>query len=313
MFSYVDVTGLVLNANGTPAAGQQVLAVLSSPMTNGNVVESGPYRTRTAADGSYRLRVPSTGDIGTYPATSHYTVTSGSQLSATITVPTAATPLPLAAAPVVGGAGAITSVNGHTGVVVLGASDVSADPVGTAASLTAGVPIVRKFPFAFDTAGLLTGHTVYTPTVGDILLDAWVEINIAWDGTTPKFDVGEFVGDSSYGWYNGVAGPVDMTQAWIQGIGTGFLNSSGSLTLSQASIFAAVNSQLLVPAIPSVPSAQQPLTFQALLGFGPATPGKFVGAGPVKICVSQDGTIVGGDPGSTQGAAILYLVTVTPR
>ena len=36
-----------------------------------------------------------------------------------------------------GGAGAITSVNGQTGVVVLGAADVSADPAGSAAAAEA--------------------------------------------------------------------------------------------------------------------------------------------------------------------------------
>lgn len=52
-----------------------------------------------------------------------------------------------------------------------------------------GVSIVRRFPFAFDTASLTTGAPLYTPTVNDILIDGWVEIVTAWDGTTPQGDV----------------------------------------------------------------------------------------------------------------------------
>jgi hypothetical protein len=64
-----------------------------------------------------------------------------------------------------------------------------------------GVPRVLAFPFAFDTPDLLTGAAVYTPTIGAVLLDAWVEIDIAWDGTTPLCDVGTLDVDSGVGWF----------------------------------------------------------------------------------------------------------------
>src|ERR1700747_2143590 len=56
-----------------------------------------------------------------------------------------------------------------------------------------GVPVVRKFPFSYNTPGLLTGATVYTPTIGDLLVGAWFEINTPWDGTTPLGEVGQFI------------------------------------------------------------------------------------------------------------------------
>jgi hypothetical protein len=33
---------------------------------------------------------------------------------------------------------------------------------------------------------------VYTPTIGDVLFDAWIEVRTPWDGTTPLCDYGVF-------------------------------------------------------------------------------------------------------------------------
>jgi hypothetical protein len=62
----------------------------------------------------------------------------------------------------------------------------------------AGATVVRAFPFAFDAAGLATGLALYTPTAGDKLLDAWLEIDTVWNGTTPLADVGVLSGGT--GW-----------------------------------------------------------------------------------------------------------------
>ncbi len=42
-----------------------------------------------------------------------------------------------------------------------------------------------RFPFAFDTAGILTGVVAYTPDAGDILIGTYWSTPTAWDGTTP--------------------------------------------------------------------------------------------------------------------------------
>lgn len=44
-----------------------------------------------------------------------------------------------------GGGGAVDSVNGHTGTVVLTATDVGADPAGTAASAVSEAGYSRSF------------------------------------------------------------------------------------------------------------------------------------------------------------------------
>ncbi len=188
----------------------------------------------------------------------------------------------------------VSVLNGATTLNFIGPGVVASDSGGGIAEVnipggsSAGAPVVRKFPFAFDTADILTGHTVYVPTIGDLLLDAWVEIDTAWDGTTPLFDFGTFVGATN-GIYGGANAPVALgSQDNDTGIGAGYLYSHTN-----------PNNDLQTLGVPT-------------LGVSRVAPGKFIAANPLKIVVSQDGTNVGADPGSTQGAAILYLVTCTP-
>ncbi len=167
---------------------------------------------------------------------------------------------------------------------------------------TPGVAIVRKFPFAFDSAGISTpggaipGFPVYVPTIGDILLDLWVEIGTAWDGLTPAGDVGMFTTGIG-GWFDqaGHGASIDMTVMdghEVQDVGflTAGHNQPTGL-LSETTL----------------------ATFVSPVGLGTRiVPGKFVTADPIKVVVSQDGTNTGADPGSAHGAAILYVVTATP-
>jgi hypothetical protein len=188
-----------------------------------------------------------------------------------------------------------TTVNPATSVAFSGAtvtdagSGVADVSVGAAAS---GSPRVLKFPFAYDTPGLLTGHAIYTPTIGDILLDAWFEIDTAWDGTTPLGDCGAFVG-VNYGAFAACTGAVHMSAEDQEVAGTGLLFSAAAANIPNELALAGIywNGDALV-------------TTRAIL--------KFTAANPIKVVVSQDGTNTGADPVSTQGAAILYLVVATP-
>lgn len=191
--------------------------------------------------------------------------------------------------------------------------------VGTKAAVdpgggSAGSPIVRKFPFAYNTPDLLTGAAVYTPTVGDILMDAWIEIDTAWDGTTPLGDIGEFDPGGSGGLFSSIASAVDMTIADFANnlANPGVLLSSSIRTLTAAYALATARDGLRTT------PGDNP---QGLTGIGNPTfldaeggllPARFTTADPIKVCVSQDGTNTGTDPGSTQGQAILFLVTATP-
>src|SRR5271156_4709185 len=70
----------------------------------------------------------------------------------------------------------------------------------------AGTMKINQFPFIYSDAGLSTGLSLYTPTIGDILYDAWIEVDTAWDGTTPTAEIGSFVG-TVVGWYTTLGAP----------------------------------------------------------------------------------------------------------
>lgn len=172
---------------------------------------------------------------------------------------------------------------------------------------------VRKFPFAFDTPGLLTGATLYTPTIGDVLLNAWVEIDTPWNGTTPLGDLGPFTTGNAGVYLSSINGPLDMTIA--DGIGAGWGNSV--LNGGQASSLSDVSALQVAAGLLITDAGLNPVS---LAVNGTSTPSfgsrempvRFVTADPLKFCVSQDGTNTGADPGATQGAAVLFLVTATP-
>ena len=172
---------------------------------------------------------------------------------------------------------------------------------------------VRGFDFAYNTPNILTGATLYTPTIGDILLDAWIEIDTAWDGTTPLVDASQFYSASGWWGFFG-AGPLDATVA-----DSAELDADGILSGSGAVRFSATGSpDLPVSSIPlselffaDVTTASIGTSAQSV-SYGRAVPAKFTSSNPVKVVVSQDGTTNGADPGSTQGAGVLYLVVASP-
>ena len=72
---------------------------------------------------------------------------------------------------------------------------------------SSGAAVIRHFPFTFASSGLFTtGTQLYTPSAGDILLDAWVEIDTIFNGTNPFFDLGTFVSGATTGlWDDGAS------------------------------------------------------------------------------------------------------------
>jgi hypothetical protein len=169
----------------------------------------------------------------------------------------------------------------------------------------AGVPVVRKFPFAFDTPGLATGYEVWTPNAGDLLLDAWFSIDAAWDGTTPLGDI-IIAGQAGavFGIFTSAIQGIDMTQGDTEAYGyvlgnTPTLAALGGVFASQVTMNVAGGTTLSL------------LALNKLGCYRPSAPVLPTDA-PLQVVVSQDGSNTGGDTGSTQGEAILYLITATP-
>lgn len=145
------------------------------------------------------------------------------------------------------------------------------------------VKIVGPFEVSFDSDDLTLGVELFTPNVGDVILDAWVEIDTAWDGTTPKGDIGTFA-DATSGLFVYQGGPaIDLTVADNQDAGSGLLlGNRTALSVASGAL-----GQRSAPMLVTNPN-------------------------PIKFVVSQDGTAGGNDPSSSQGLANVYFVVATP-
>lgn len=146
-----------------------------------------------------------------------------------------------------------------------------------------------KIPFAFDSPGLLAGtFEAYTPTVDDILEDAWFEPIEVWDVPVAVIaiaDIGQFVGGST-GWWGNIA----------YGGGNDLTNLRPALPDS------------LMTNLGYLPT----LLAAGILEPGMLVPARFTTTDPICICVSDSGSPGGMDPESTQGSGFLYLKVTTP-
>lgn len=186
----------------------------------------------------------------------------------------------------------VGTINGSTpisaAVTEITSTDLSvtvSNPTGPTVDLSVavspGILSHVQFPFAYDDANLNDGITCYTPTAGTWLYDAWIEVDTAWDGTTP---IGNF-GGTAYGLlFAGLTAGVNMSNPDTDGGNTGapIAGASGNTSLNALS-----NTT------------------------GPRQIGKWTSTDPLKVWVSQDGTIGGTAPGASQGAAILHLIILT--
>lgn len=165
--------------------------------------------------------------------------------------------------------------------------------MGDVHELGVGAPVVRAFPFAFDSPGILTagGCPLYVPDPGDLLLDAWIEIETVWDGTTPLGDIGLFGASKAGLWAT--------TDATLTLTTTPNMDDAESATATGLS---SPNGSLLFR-LGAFTSSTVP---------GGLLPAKFVTVDAICVCVSQTGVPGGANPVSSQGKAILYLVTCTP-
>lgn len=165
----------------------------------------------------------------------------------------------------------------------------------------AGSPVVRAFPFAYNSANLLTGRTVYTPTVGDVLLDAWIDVLVPWDDVNLALgDFGTFTGGVNRGLFAQIIG--DNSACPLMRVDQ--MGGASHLTYAQTAVIYA--SSYLLNVVNNSLEVGNP---GGTIGFAPRA---FLTADPIKVVVSQDGRVVGADPASTQGSAVLYLVTATP-
>ena len=166
---------------------------------------------------------------------------------------------------------------------------------GGGGGTTAGAPVVRgPYSFTYQTAGLTNGVAFYTPTIDDILIEAWIEVDTAFNGTTPHADISQFTGTSTpyglWGW-NGVTGfGIDLAQVDTLDAGGGPLTGANYVSGSAYNVSLA----------------------DAAPGHIRKAPIRFTTADPLLLVVSTDGTKGGTAVGGTTGAGRIYIVTATP-
>jgi hypothetical protein len=143
--------------------------------------------------------------------------------------------------------------------------------------------------FTFAGGGAL-GLALYVPTPGDVLMDAWICVFEEWDGTTPLGDFGFFqAGQPGFLATIGTAISVDSLQDMTAEVTTSPLGLS--IDPAKNNDVAALSSYSLS---------------------GQYVPGMFATGDPMCVVVTTTGLPGGAPPGSTKGAAALYLVTARP-
>jgi hypothetical protein len=139
--------------------------------------------------------------------------------------------------------------------------------------------------FDYATPDLVTGATVYTPYVGDWLIDGWIAVNVAFNGTTPLADFGLF----------GASKP-------------GFLNTLGTaasiVALQDMTTVAAVNTLGLLANAGNYNDAQGLSIYNATMT---PLPAQFASDDPIQVLVNQTGLPAGPDSVNTAGEASLFL------
>ncbi len=184
---------------------------------------------------------------------------------------------------------------GGGGVTEITSTDMSitvTNPSGPTVDLSASggsQPIkVVRVPFTHSDANT-NGVSIYTPTAGELLIDAFIIVTTAFNGTTPYADIGCF-GDNSRGFFD-----------WIGALPGGFpVDLTGVASVASATD-------------PGDGNIRDLRLAAALGGDGSSyTPIRFTNATPVLLVINTTG--FKGDPASSPsvGAGEVVLVIANP-
>lgn len=142
-----------------------------------------------------------------------------------------------------------------------------------------------QVPFNHATPGLTGGHAVYTPKKGQVLLDAWVEVDVAWQGGAQALlDLGTFAGTPE-GLFSSAGLQFDLANGDIESYGRGMLYNANNPSLAGAGITNGGTARI--------------------------APLRFTTTDPFKVVVSQNGKVGGDNPGSTQGSGKVFLLVAS--
>jgi hypothetical protein len=168
---------------------------------------------------------------------------------------------------------------------------VGSDKTVSAATLSSyGAVTLTSLAFAFDTAALTTGVAILTPAIGDVIYDIGVSVTVAFNGTTPKADVGTFNG-GNVGLFGELGTVVDLSNAddaVTDNAGLAVGHAANWLQASIGSVGAAASAAYI--------SGQLVVT----------------AANPLVLVVSQNGQKSGTAIGGSAGSGLVYVLHATP-
>jgi hypothetical protein len=158
-----------------------------------------------------------------------------------------------------------------------------------------GAPTWYKFDFSHDTPGLADGLDVYTPEIGDLLLDVGFVVPEVFNGTTPKADVG---GVQPYGaLFSDFTNSVDMSVA-----GAGWMAIAGDMEYMGSPNTGTTGGRFLSGVLDKYSDS-----LQRIVAYH-----RFVTTTPFKVWVTQDGWLGGAPVGGTTGEATMFFCVVRP-
>ena len=149
-------------------------------------------------------------------------------------------------------------------------------------ALVPGIP--NHVTFAFNHASATSANwaadgvavSSYSPTAGDVIQAAWIEIDTLFNGTTPHVDFGIFSGAL------GVFKELASAAILVSSADPALTDNTGLVKRQTAGLGSG--------------TAGMPLTFSA--------------ADALKVVLSEDGSLGGTAAGASAGAAVLHLIVV---
>jgi len=155
---------------------------------------------------------------------------------------------------------------------------------------SSGVRCLGPFTFSYNTPGLNAGIEFYTPTVNDVLVDAFVTARVGFNGTTPKFDFGPVSAPpTTDGFFWQANAPVVMSQGW-------------PTPATFRVLWYVVGSSLFSARINYYAATKQIQPQQGIIR----------SADPWKLWVSQNGSMGGAAVGGSAGQGEMYLLIASP-
>ena len=154
-------------------------------------------------------------------------------------------------------------------------------PIGTTRTIA--------IPFSYDTPDLLTGAPLYTPVIGEVLINAWIGTVTAWNGTTSLGDIGKFT--SGYKGYYDLAFDVSGTNYFQDMSEANTINAVGMWT---------------------DPGVNNPLAVVSIAADLQYIPSPFPTTDPLCVCVSEDGHPVARAAFVAAENIASYPLTITP-